>query len=120
MILLGVAGESIGRQMNDHRPHKINAAFANLEQVVDSVSSRQDLFIINSGPHCPTAMYFAHRRGWTVFPNQIQDRAYLDEVKSKGCKYVLICKQMYGENYDVILDLPQVFESSDFRIYELQ
>jgi hypothetical protein len=120
MILLGIAGESIGRQINDQRPHKINTAFANLGEVVDSVSNRQDMFVINSGPHCPTAMYFAHRRGWTVFPMQMQDRGYLNDIKAKGCKFVLICKRMYGDNYDVILDLPQVFESNDFRIYTLQ
>ncbi|MEJ7647304.1 MAG: glycosyltransferase family 39 protein [Chryseolinea sp.] len=119
-ILLAIAGESIGRQMNDHRPHKINTAFANLETIVDSVSNRTDLFVINSGPHCPTVMYFAHRKGWTVFPVKLQDRAYLDEVKAKGCKFVLISKRMYGDNYDIQLDLPQLFESDDFRIYSLK
>jgi len=27
---------------------------------------------------------------------------------------------MYGENYDLKLDLPQLFESESFRIYSLE
>ena len=118
-ILMATAVENIGDQINDYKIHKINKAFENLESIVDSVSNRQDLFLINSGPHCPTVMYFAHRKGWTVFPAKLPDQDFLRDIKEKGCKFVLVCKQMYGEPYDVTLDLPQVFESDDFRIYSL-
>lgn len=120
IILAAVAVENIGDQIYDFRIHKMNAPLAGLEAIADSVSQRQDLFIINSGTHCPTVMYFAHRRGWTVTPQAIRDKSLLQSVKEKGCKYVLICKEMYHENYDVVLDLPQLFESADFRIYSLK
>lgn len=120
LLLIAIAVENIGDQVYDFRIHKMNAPLASLEQIADSVSQRQDLFIINSGTHCPTIMYFAHRRGWTVTPQAIQDKSLLESVKKKGCKYVLICKEMYHENYDVVLDLPQLFESADFRIYSLE
>jgi 4-amino-4-deoxy-L-arabinose transferase-like glycosyltransferase len=120
ILVAAVAVENIGSQINDFKFHKINMAFENLETIVDSVSARHDLFVINSGEHCPTVMYFAHRKGWTVTPRQLQEAGFLDSVAQKGCKFVLICKQMYGENYDITLELPQVFESESFRIYTLE
>jgi len=119
LLLAGVAGENIGDQIYDFRIHKMNAPFADLEQIVDRYSKRSDLFVINSAPHCPTVMYFAHRRGWTVMPQTLQDPAFLEQVKSKGCKFVIVCKEMFRENFDVVLDLPQLYESDAFRIYAL-
>lgn len=120
IILAAIAIENIGDQLGDFRVHRINAAFSNLEAVVDKVSSRNDLIVINSDPHCATVMYFAHRKGWTVNTPKLKDQAFIEELKSKNCKYVLICKSMYGNNNDAILDLPQVFDSDDFRIYSLK
>jgi hypothetical protein len=120
VILMATALESIGAQINDFRTHRINAAFKNLESIVDSVSSRDDLFVVNTDPHCPTALYFAHRKGWTVFPRSLTDQNLINELKTKNCKFALVCKKLYGLDYDVTLNLPQVFESEDFRIYSLQ
>jgi 4-amino-4-deoxy-L-arabinose transferase-like glycosyltransferase len=120
MILIAISVENIGDQIDDSRAHKMNKAFENLEFIVDSVSKRRDLFVINSGPHCPTAMYFAHRKGWTVQPSKLLDQAFLQDIKQKGCKFVLVCKRMYNEDYDVVLNLPQLFESEDYRIYALE
>lgn len=119
LLLIIIASENIGDQVNEFRVHRINEAFLKLEAVVDKISDKDDLFVINSGPHCPTAMYFAHRKGWTTRPNQLLDDTYLSELRSKGCKFVLICKKMYGENYDIVLELPQVVETPDFRVYAL-
>jgi 4-amino-4-deoxy-L-arabinose transferase-like glycosyltransferase len=120
IILMVIAVENIGDQINEFRIHKMNKAFENLEAAVDSVSNRQDLFVINSGPHCPTAMYAAHRKGWTVWSFNLVDQAFMNEIKGKGCKFVLVCKKMYGDDNDIKLDLPQIFESADFRIYTLE
>ncbi|MEJ1238582.1 glycosyltransferase family 39 protein [Chryseolinea sp. T2] len=119
LFLLAVIGENLGDQIYDFRAHKMNAPFANLESIVDTYSKRDDLFVINSAPHCPTVMYFAHRRGWTVMPDKLRDAAFMSDVKAKGCKFVLVCKEMFRENFDVVLDLPMLYESDAFRIYAL-
>ena len=118
-LLTGIVAENIGDQIYDFRIHKMNAPFANLEEIVDRFSNRNDLFVINSAPHCPTVMYFAHRRGWTVMPETLRDPAFINDVKERGCKFVLVCKEMFRENFDVVLDLPMLYESDAFRIYTL-
>jgi 4-amino-4-deoxy-L-arabinose transferase-like glycosyltransferase len=120
LILCGIAAENIGDQINDFKPHRNNIAFENIESIVDSVSNRHDLFVVNTGPHCPTAMYFAHRKGWTVSPSKLADKTFIEEIKGKGCKFVLVCKRVYSQDFDIKLDLPQIFESDDFRIYSLK
>ncbi|HEX6892197.1 MAG TPA: glycosyltransferase family 39 protein [Chryseolinea sp.] len=120
LILVIAAVESIGAQINDFREHRINAGFKDLEAIVDSVSNRNDLFVTNTDPFCPTALYFAHRKGWTVNKPMLRDQAFLNELKQRGCKFVLVCKWMYGDNNDIILELPQLFESEYFRIYTLE
>jgi 4-amino-4-deoxy-L-arabinose transferase-like glycosyltransferase len=120
LILMATAFESIGARINDFRIHRINAAFKDLESIVDSVSNRKDLFVTNTDPHCPTALYFAHRKGWTVNKPMLRDQSFLNEIKGRGCKFVLVCKSMYGDNNDIELELPQLFESDYFRIYSLE
>ena len=119
LLLIAIAVENIGDQVYDFRIHKMNAPFADLETIVDKVSDRHDLFVINSAYHCPTVMYFAHRRGWTVPPDKLRDQNFLSDVKANGCKFVLITKEMFRENYDVVLELPMLYESEAFRIYAL-
>jgi hypothetical protein len=120
LILMIAALENIGDQINDFRIHKINAAFSDLESIVDSVSNRDDLFVMNTDPYCPTAMYFAHRKGWTVYSRDLTDQNLIEDLKKKNCRFALVCKRLYGEDYDVILNLPQVYESDAFRIYSLE
>ena len=78
------------------------------------------MFVVNTSPYCPTALYFAHRRGWSVYSQDLQNQSFLDEIKSKGCKFVLVCKTKYGVESDVVLELPQLFESDYIRIYRLE
>jgi 4-amino-4-deoxy-L-arabinose transferase-like glycosyltransferase len=119
-ILMITAIENIGDQINDFRIHKVNAAFSDLESIVDSVSNRDDLFVMNTDPYCPTAMYFAHRKGWTVYSRDLTNQSFIEDLKKKNCRFALVCKRLYSEDYDVTLNLPQVFESNDFRIYSLE
>ena len=119
LIVVSIAVENIGDQVYDFRIHKMFAPYAELETIVDRFSKRDDLFVINSAPHNPTVMYFAHRRGWTVSPAQLQDPAFLAALKSKNCKFVLVCKEIYHQNFDVTMNLPQLYESEHFRIYAL-
>jgi 4-amino-4-deoxy-L-arabinose transferase-like glycosyltransferase len=115
LVIIGI--EAIGNQWTDFRIRAPYSALAGLEKVLDSFSERGDLIVINAGAESPTAMYFAHRRGWVAGNELITDSLYLENIKSKGCKYVLVVKQLYG---DVSVSYPIVYDSNDFKIYKLE
>ena len=60
-ILIIVGIESLASQIYDFRLREPYKSLATLEGIMDNVSERDDLILINSGPHNPTAMYFAHQ-----------------------------------------------------------
>ena len=116
-ILIIVGIESLAAQIYDFRLREPYKSLATLESIMDNVSERNDLIVINSGEHNPTAMYFAHRRGWTVSDPVLQDSAYMSDVKSKGCKYVVLATKLYG---DPQLKYPIVHQSEYFKIFKLE
>jgi hypothetical protein len=116
VLLIIVAAENIGNQVHDFRVREPLASLAHLEKVMDSVSTRSDLIAINAGIDNPTTMYFAHRRGWVVSNETMTEPGFQDEIKSKGCKFILIARELYG---DITLTLPVVYESDKFKIYLL-
>ena len=62
-------------------------------------------------------MYFAHRSGWTVSDPVLQYSAYMSDIKSKGCKYVVLATKLYG---DPQLSYPIVHQSEYFKIFKLE
>lgn len=116
VLLLVIAAENIANQVHDFRVREPLASLAGLENVMDSVSTRSELIAINAGIDNPTAMYFAHRRGWVVSNETMTEIGFQNEIKSKGCKFILVVRKVYG---DIVLDLPVVYESEEFKIYRL-
>lgn len=90
------------------------AQILHLEKDLDSCSSRNDLILINSG-NVPTPMYFAHRKGWVSFNDSIADKPYLDKMKKRGLKYIVILKKAFGE--ELKLDYPYSVNNADYTIY---
>ncbi len=84
---------------------------------MNRISKPNDLIAINSPVHNPTAMYFAHRRGWTAPNEYLLDSIYLHEIKNKGCKYVVIAKKLYG---DLNLRLLVAHDSEYYKIYKIK
>lgn len=117
IILSAIAIEGIANQIHDFR---INENFANLYQLekdLDKVSKPSELILINSGEY-PTPMYFAHRKGWVNFNNRIKDEQYIENLKLKGLRYIVILKKCYSED----ITLPhysKVFDNEDYSIYQL-
>jgi hypothetical protein len=115
LILIGV--ECLAAQIYDFRIRQPYAALAGLEKIMEEVSKPSDLIAINADFHNPTAMYFAHRRGWAAPNNVLSDPAYRNDLKDKGCKYILVVKKLYG---DLDLEYPVVHDSEYFKIYMIK
>jgi hypothetical protein len=117
LILVSIAVENLGDQIYDFRIRDPLKPLAQLEQVMNKVSQRGDLIAINStSPHNPTAMFFAHRRGWAVLNQHLLESNHRAYLKAHGCKLVVILKNLYG---NISLEYPILYESDNFKIYKL-
>ena len=116
VILLAIALEGLLNQKQDFFIHSENKAIENLEEDLDAFSGRTDLILINSGNY-PTPMYFAHRKGWITFNENIFDREYISGLERKGLKYIVILKKTFGS--DISLDYPVMLENEDYTIYSV-
>jgi hypothetical protein len=113
--LIIISIEGIADQIYDFRIRQPYAAIGGLEAIMDQCSNRNDLVAINSNN--PTPMFFAHRRGWTIANSQLSNKEYVNDLKEKNCKYIIILKEDPWS--DLILDFPEVFESKYFRVYSI-
>ncbi len=117
-ILAFIMVEGIGNQHSDFIIKPEVEFMINLEPELDAISSKEDLFFINSGDY-PTVMYFAHRKGWVGTNAQIQNPRHQEEMKSNGLKYILILKNRFGTTVD-LPDLTSIKDTPDYTVYKIQ
>lgn len=119
LILFFITAESIVNQHHDFRIKPSEKYKLTLETIADSVSDRHNLVAVN-GDENPQLMYFLHRKGWTITSEKAKDRIFLDELVSKGCKFLFLDKQ--NTDFHVLnslRDLASVFEDEHFIVYSL-
>ncbi len=117
VIVIIISVECLAAQIYDFKLREVYQPLENLELIMDRFSEKNELVAMNGETHYPTAMYFAHRRGWMAPNEMFYEPAYIENIKTKGCKYIVILKEIYG---DVVLQYPEVYESKSFRIYKLK
>jgi hypothetical protein len=117
IALLGIGVEGVANQIHVLEIRYPFNTLENLETVVDKVTSRTDLIGINGLSYGdPTPMYMAHRKGWVTNTESFSNSEFLESIRKKGCKYIVMVKKIYGE---VPLNLATVYDSDDYRIYDL-
>ncbi|MGD1848421.1 MAG: ArnT family glycosyltransferase [Salibacteraceae bacterium] len=116
-VLLIIAVEGLANQASDFRIKDKNLAMVQLENDLDLVSERQDRILINSGKY-PTPLYFAHRKGWINTNAAIGDAAYLETLRAKGLKYIVILKRTFGQPME-LSGHRKVLENENYCIYQL-
>ena len=117
IILLVIGVESIADQIYSFRIRQPFLALEELEPILDHLSAPGDAIAINSGIHNPTAMYMAHRRGWSVFSETLSDTTFVRQIHQQGCKLVVVGRKLYG---DFDLPYPKVYESEYYKIFKLE
>lgn len=117
IILIIITVECLADQVYDFRIREPYRSLESLELIMDKVSKRSDLIAMNGETNYPTPMYFAHRRGWMA-PNQtLSDPIYIESIKTKGCKYIVVLRALSG---DISCPYPIVHESEFFKVYQLK
>lgn len=116
-LMVAVAVECILNQHGHFIVREPRKPLLGLEEVLDRYSNRDDLIVINSDQN-PTAMYFAHRKGWVASNEQLSDTAYLNDLRDRGCRNVLIMKQTLGEEME--MPLPRLYNGDAYAVYQLR
>jgi hypothetical protein len=114
LILWAIALEGLGNHLDDFVIKDYYKPVLQLEAELDKVSNRHDLICINSGEF-PTPMYFAHRKGWVAYNEQILQQNFTDSLANKGLKHIVILNHVFGEK--IPLNYPIEFQNNDFTIY---
>lgn len=117
VILTIIILEGTLNQLHDFRLKEHELAFVQLESDLDQFSKRSDLIAVNTIDN-PTAIYFAHRKGWVASNDELLRTGFRKDLKQKGCKYIVILKRYLGG--DLYLDLPVVLNNSDWTVYSLE
>ena len=115
-LLLLISLENLLNKLNDYQIHDNNLALLHLEKDLDKYTKRNDLILINS-KNVPTPMYFAHRKGWLEENEKISQKPYIETLKQRGLKYIVILKKAFGKVIE--LDYKIMFENENYTIYRI-
>ena len=108
-IIEGIANQQQDFFINNKEKHKLE-----LEQIADKFSDRDDLIAINGNGN-PQQIYLSHRKGWNLSNNELNNQLLLDEIKSKGCRYLIVNKYKFTTK----LDKEIVFSNDAYCVYKL-
>lgn len=116
LFLTAIILEGTLNQLHDFRIKEHELAFVKLESEMDRFSKRTDLIAVNTGDN-PTAIYFAHRKGWVASNDELLDPTFRASIRKKGCKYIVVLKRYLGG--ELYLELPTVANTENWIIYKL-
>ncbi len=115
-ILILAVGESIANQQHDFFIKKSEKYKMSLEYIMDKVSNRDDLILINGNGN-PQMMYLSHRKGWNCSDKQLSDMAFINRIIDENCKFIVINKHSDVDLSALHLPFNRVFENDDFLIF---
>ncbi len=114
IVLVLIAIESIANQQHDFFIKKNAYYQLELESIAAQKIPAGALIAINGG-QSPQAMYFAHRKGWTIRDRDLQNKS-LDSLAKLGAYYLIIDKK---KNNKVLLNYKILYQDSTYCFYEL-
>jgi hypothetical protein len=106
--------ESIANQQQDFFIKSKERYKLELEEIADSFSNKSDLIAIN-GNENPQQIYLTHRKGWTLNNEDLTNIKLLNQIKQKGCKYLIINKK----KVNISLEKETVFSNDFYIVYKL-
>jgi len=112
LVLISV--ESIANQQHDFFIKDSEKYKLSLEGIINKNMGMKELIVINGGTN-PQEIYFAHRKGWSV-GNDMIDQEDLNHLVQSGASYLIIDKKSFANKIEYY---PRVFSDSYFDIYKL-
>lgn len=114
VLLVIIAAEGIGNQINDFRIKDDVKYKLSLEDQVNRLVPKGEKIIIHLGPN-PEWMYWYHRKGWSLEPEEITDVNRMQSVRAFGGKYIVIDKRVW----QVELPFQKIGETEDLVVWKM-
>ncbi len=118
ILMCAMSIEGVIDANNDFRLKDKNRALLNLEADLDDYSARDALIAVN-GSGSPTAIYFAHRKGWSLSNDDIMNTAVISDLQKRGLKFIVILKDVFGAK-PMTLAVTRCEERDAYTIYKLR
>lgn len=109
--LVIVAVEGLAAQVNDFR---LSPPLVPLLRLEEDLGQDNGLIAMNTG-QVPTAMFFAHRRGWTMTNDALAEPANLGRLQQEGCTRIVVFKHTFDTSVE--LPWPVLLENELYRIH---
>lgn len=113
-LVILIAAEGIGNQLSDFRIKEEVRYKLTLEEQVDQLVPKGQSIIVDAGPD-PQWMYWYHRKGWSLFPEEISDTSHMRSITRQGGKYIVIDKNVRNPELPYSL----IGETRDIRVWKL-
>ncbi len=119
LLISIIAIEGIANQAHVFTIREKMKPYLQIETILNNNGvASQDLIAINSNSqHDPTAMYFAHRKGWGFSNADLNTPEIIADIKAKGCKFILILN--FDKMSKTELTLEKLYDSEEFVLYKL-
>lgn len=112
VLLFSIAIEGIANQQHDFNVKSNQWYKVKLEQLTEKHIPKDALIVINGGLS-PQDIYFANRKGWSIYNDQVH-RNYIDSLKAIGAEYLIIDKVKPAR-----VKYPLLFENEYYQIFKL-
>ncbi|MBT3192475.1 MAG: hypothetical protein HN341_07965 [Verrucomicrobia bacterium] len=117
-LLAAVCIEGVSDQQHDFRIKPHNKRLLALEADLDATCARDALILVN-GSGSPTALYFAHRRGWSLTNRAMAKKGQIKSLQRRGLERIVILNNVLGAT-DMRLSLPVVLQRDAYTIYSIE
>ncbi len=108
--------EGIANQQHDFRINSTEQCRLQYESWADSFSNKSDLFIIDGGDN-PKDLYFTHRKGWSITPNDTKDNHLIDSLSRRGARYLWMSK---SDDSTITKQREVAFENEQIKVFLLK
>jgi len=124
-LLLLVVIESVGNQIHDHFIKPSERYKQTLETEIASVIPLDEKVVLVSSAS-PQELFFLHRKGWTIYPEQITHHRDAMKYRSLGARFVVVNKSVLKNvsSSDLIMvslrDVVKFYESDHYLVYRFK
>lgn len=114
LIIIGCS-ESVINQQHDFFIKDSERYKLGIEKAANSLIQPNDLIAVYSENGNPQEIYLTHRKGWLCNKEELLNESFLNVIKDKGCKFIIVNKQQLSNRVNKAV----VYQDDNYIVYQL-